>query len=569
MCLAHFRQKENEPQMKFDKPDFSEQLAAGLSFEERFAQAEQISEDLLRSGDEFVKKGKVKYQTMDSLVSGTSELTGTIQCGFGIVHHPSIMTLRRRDKVLVPRFHCGCRDGVRDKFCIHCAALVQARFGGMNVRVTEDDQNTDTDLQGIRIRLGTHRKTEEPVYWTPEAAERVSTPNMAVIGGADSGNTQVMKSVALQFLRQRERMDGDTGMLILDWMGDYDESKNDFMEATGARVRKLQKLPLDPFSLRQLERKPQLHVHRAMSFADTLVRSHGLSPLAKSTLVQSVMAAYEAKGITSDPVTWNLPAPTFADVYEEYFSRPQTQRNEGLSAVMDNLAAFELFDSGPAERTTAMEMFRGVVVIDMSGYPKELKSFAAGIMLEQFYAQLCGSRRSRSSQLTKMLLIDEADELLSMGCPGLEGILRRSRDYGLAVVLAAQYPERFCGGFDWWQVIRTWVIHNAEELYKPELEALLQPDAHEFGLDRLYQMVKHQVKLQSLVRIGTEEPVPVEDLPFYEIVQDKNQNYLKTKGHEARLLPLEGMPLLDMDHLEAVDILDDVPAAPMQFLETL
>jgi hypothetical protein len=61
----------------------------------------------------------------------------------------------------------------------------------------------------------------------------------------------------------------------------------------------------------------------------------------------------------------------------------------------------------------------------------------------------------------------------------------------------------------------------------------------------------------------------VEDLAFYEIVQDKNQNYLKTKGQEARLLPLEGMPLLDMDHLEAVDILDDVPAAPMQFLENL
>ena len=552
--------------MKYDKPVFSDQLATGLSFEERFTQAGQIPEDLLQFGSDFVKRGKVKYQTIDSLVSSTSEVTGTVQCGFGIVHHPSIMTVRRRDKVLVPRFHCGCREGSRDHFCIHCAALVQARFAGMDVRVPEDDRNAEADLRGIRIRLGTGRKTEEPIYWLPEAAERVSTPNLAVIGGADTGNTQVMKSIALQFLRQRQGMPGETGLLVLDWMGDYDESKNDFLEATGARARKLQKLPLDPFSLLRLERKPQLHVHRAMSFADTLARAYGLGPLDKSTLVQSVVAAYDAKGITSDPVTWNRPAPTFADVYEEYFSRPQAQRSDALSAVMDGLAAFELFDSAPSQRTTAMEMFRGVEIIDMSGYPAELQSFAAGIMLEQFYAQLCGSRRSRSSHLTKMLLIDEADELLDMGCPGLEGLLRRSRDYGLAVVLAAQDPKRFCGGFDWWQVIRTWVIHNAEELYRPELETLLQPDSHEFGLERLYQQVKHQIKLQSLIRIGTEEPVLAEDLPFYEIVQDKNQNYLKERQQEVRPLPLEGMPLLDKTNLDAVDITDDLPPAPMEEL---
>ena len=554
--------------MNFDKPDRNTKLATGGTFESRHALAREIPEALIRTGSDFVKRGKVKFQAIDSPVTGASELTGTIQCGFGIVHHPSLKVLRQGEKLLVERYHCGCREGARERFCIHCAALVEAAFGNMDARLPEDSiDNSDSDLKGIRIRLGTHRKTGEPIYWTPEDFERVSTANAAVIGGADTGNTQVMKSIALQFLRQREGQSGETGILIFDWMGDYDESKTDFMEATGARVRRLQKLPLDPFSLRRLERKPQLHVHTAMSFADTLARAYHLGPLQKSTLVQSVVAAYAAKGITSDPVTWNLPAPTFADVYEEYCSRPQAQRSDALSPVMESLASFELFDPAPPERTTLFDMFRGVVVIDMAGYPRELQSFAAGIMLEQLYAQMCGTSRALGDQVNRMLLIDEADALLEMGSPGLEGILHRSREYGLSVVLAALSPTHFCtGDFDWWKVIRTWVIHNAEELFKTELEALLQLDAFDFAAERLYQTVKHQRKLESLICIGSEEPVAAEDLAFYEIVRDTRQSYLKEVHQEEKLLPLEGMPLLDAAHLDAIEMLDDLPAGPMEVL---
>lgn len=561
-----------EPHMIFDKPDLATTLATDTQFAARYALADEVPESLRRAGVDYLKKGKVKFQSIDSPASGTSELTGSVQCSFGIVHHPTLTTVRREDMLLVARHHCGCREGARGRFCTHCAALLAARYGHANGRVLTDAQalQSDADLKGIRIRLGTGRKNAEPVYWTPEDTERVSSPNAAVIGGADTGNTQVMKSIALQFLRQKADVAGDTGVLIFDWMGDYDESKTDFMEATGAKVRRLQKLPLNPFSLRKLERTPQLHVHTAMSFADTLARAYGLGPLQKSTLVQSVVAAYAAKGITSDPLTWDLPAPSFADVYEEYCSRPQAQRSDALSPVMESLSAFELFDTDPPERTTLYEMFRGTVVIDMAGYPQELRSFAMGIMLEQLYAQMCGSVRSVSGTLTKLVLIDEADALLAMGSPGLEGILQRSREYGLAVVLAAMSPRHFCSGdFDWWKVIRTWVIHNADDLYKGELESLLQMDPHDPALERLYQTVKHQGKLQSLIRIGAEEPVSTEDLPFYEIVRDSTQSYLKDTRTEPRPAPLEGMPLLDAGNLDLVDILDDAPASPMEALEDL
>ena len=547
--------------MSFDKPDYDTTLATGENLTEALSQP--LSESLARSGADYVKRDKVNMHSIDSTASGQSELTGTVQCAFGIVHHPSLTTMAKDGQVLVQRYHCGCREGAKGNFCAHCAALLVARFGHANARILRDEGmlTADTDLKGIRIRLGTDRKTGLGIFWTPEDSERVSCPNAAVIGGADTGNTQVMKSIVVQFLRQRAERSGETGVLIFDWMGDYDESKNDFMEVTGARVRRLQKLPLNPFSLHRLERKPQLHTHVAMSFADTLARAYGLGALPKSILVQSVVAAYAAKGITADPLTWDRPAPTFADVYEEYTARPQTQRSDVLNPVMESISAFELFDENPPETLTIHQLLRGTVVIDMAGYPQELRSFAAGIMLEQLYGQMCSTDRAVNQELTKLVLIDEADPLLAMGCPGLEGILRRSREYGIAVVLAAMSPAHFTNGsFDWWKVIRTWVIHNAEDLYKGDLESLLQMDTFDLGLEKLYQTVKRQQKLQSLIRIGAEEPISAEDLPFYEIIRDTTQNYLKENRPETRSQPLEGMPLLDAAHLDPVDVFDDLPA---------
>ena len=554
--------------MTFDKPDFADKLAADASFQERYAGASEISPSLIRAGAEYVKRGKVKCHCVEMPGSGNAELSGSVQGTFGFVYHPTLKVQFRGHRQLVERHHCSCREGLREHFCAHCAAMLVARFRDPEPRLLEDFQKGDMDLRGMRIRLGTQRKNGEAIFWTPEDSQRVFTPNAAVIGGADTGNTQVMKSIALQFLRQRQGKKGDTGLLILDWAGDYDESKTDFLEATGAWVRRLQKLPVNPFSLKYLDRNPQLPVHTAMDFADILARAYGLGPLQRSTLANSVVSAYAAKGITSNPLSWDQPAPTFADVYEEYCSRPQAQRSEDLSAVMDSIEAFELFDPEPGEGTTLLDMFRGTVVIDMSGYPRELKRFATGVMLQQLAAQMNAMGRSYGGDLNRMLLIDEADDLMAMEHSALRKILRRGREYGLAVVLANQSPAGFCSGdFEWWKVISTWVIHNGEELLRQELERLLQMDAFGLGAERMYQQVKHQQKLQSLIRIGTELPLAAEDLPFYEIVRDSQESYLKEQTQEAKFLPLEGIPLLDTDHLDVVEALDDSPAAPMEQLE--
>ncbi len=423
---------------------------------------------------------------------------------------------------------------------------------------------------GTIVRLGTAKQTGEPVIWLPEDADQPAAANLALVGRENTGGTQLLESVVLQLLRQKAHRGESLGVLICDGLDDSIESRSTFAEAIGARILRLHKLPMNPFSLRGLERKPQLHTHIAMTFADALARAYGLGALQKSTLVQSILAAYSARGITSDPVTWDRTPPTFHDVYREYCSRPTAQREDTLAPVMENPALLDLFDENAREDSSAYDLLRSVVILDMCGYPEAVKHFALGILLEMLCARLGGQPRTLSAQLDKVILMDNADLLLNAGCPGLEGLLSRGGDHGLGVLLSAQNPDCFRhGDFDFRRWIPTWVLHNMEDIRKTDLEFLLRMDIHDSALEQLYQVSRRLQKLHSLVRREGAEPVLTEDLPFYEIANDTAQSYLKWEIPEAEPEPLAGMPLLDAFHLDTLVDLDEDPAGPMAVLGEL
>lgn len=427
-----------------------------------------------------------------------------------------------------------------------------------------------TAPEGVRIRLGTQKQVMTPVCWNPEDARQLATPNIAVVGDADTGNTQMVQSVALQLLRQKSQAEEAIGLLLFHGLDEHSDSHASFVDAMGAQVLRLQKLPLNPFCLRGLERKPQLHTHRAMAFADALARAYGLSALQKSTLVQSAVAAYAARGITADPLTWDLDAPSFEDVYEEYCARPQAQRSDELDQVMENLSVLDLFDSDTPEDTPLYDRIQGALILDLSGYPETLKHFALGVILETLCAQMRSRERTVGRVLQKMVFIDNADRLLSAGCPGLEELLTQGREFGLGVLLSAQSLDIFQSpDFDYLKWIQAWVIHNLEDLRKADLEFLLQMDIHDSALERLYQTSRHLRKLHSLIRISTDEPVLAEDLAFYEIVEDAAQSYLIQQAPVQDPEPLAGMPLLDSADLSVLVDLEDIPAGPMGVLEDL
>lgn len=419
------------------------------------------------------------------------------------------------------------------------------------------EEPTETD--NPKIRLGTNRRTGEPIYWMPWEREQM---HACVLGAPGTGKTQLIKSVIVQLLRQRR----DMGILVLDFKGDYNESKPEFVEVTGAKVRKIYQLSLNPFDLRNVEPRPQLHVHTAMNFADAMAGSYNLDPIQKSTLVQSVMAAYAHCGITEEPETWNLPAPTFAQVCREYRERPSSQHNDSLEHILDYLLAMDLF-AGEFQGDDRYSSFQGVAVLDLSGYSEPIKNLAAMVILEKFSNRMAGAQPEQ--ELRKLVLVDEADDILSRGCPVLKRIIQEGKDRGVGVMLSARYPDFLKNmGFDCRDHMHLWLVHHVEELRKSELEYLLRADAFDNRVEMLHQTLRRLERNECLV-LGDREPVCMENLPFHDISTDTAQTYLRELPQEPEEELMAGMPELDVFHLEAFDLEEDVQLETLDIFEEM
>lgn len=109
--------------------------------------------------------------------------------------------------------------------------------------------------------------------------------------------------------RDQEHNIGDEplGILIFDYKGDYNESKEDFVKATNAKILKPYHLPFNPLALTKSKVfKPLLPIHTANAFKDTLSKVYNLGPKQQNTLFQCIINAYQTKGIISgNPDTWN------------------------------------------------------------------------------------------------------------------------------------------------------------------------------------------------------------------------------------------------------------------------
>lgn len=416
------------------------------------------------------------------------------------------------------------------------------------------------ETENPKIRLGTNQKNGEPVYWMPWEPEQM---HACVLGAPGTGKTQLIKSVIVQLLRQKK----DMGILVLDFKGDYNESKPEFVDVTGAQVRKIHQLSLNPFDLRKLEQRPQLHVHTAMDFADAMAVSYHLDPIQKSTLVQSVMAAYARCGITEDPQTWSLPAPTFAQVHQEYLERPSSQHNDSLEHIMENLAGMDLF-AGESDGNDRYGSFRGVAVLDLSGYSEPVKNLAAMVILGKFCDRMAGSAPEEG--LRKMVLVDETDDILARGCPVLKRIIQEGRERGVGVMLSARYPDFLKSmGFDCRDYVKLWLVHHVEELRKSELEYILQAESFDPRVEQLHQALRRLERNESFLLPEGDEPVLMENLPFHDISTDTAQSYLRESLPEPEEDLFAGMPELDVTHLEAFDLDEDIRLETLDIFEEM
>lgn len=166
-------------------------------------------------------------------------------------------------------------------------------------------------------------------------------------------------------------------------------------------------------------------------------------------------------------------------------------------------------------------------MIDLSGYDPDIQSLIVAITLDLFYSQMQASGSSRMEgnyrQLTKLILVDEADNFMSEGFPALKKILKEGREFGVGTILSTQFLKHFGNGEDdYSKYILTWVVHNVADLKKSDIDFVFKTETKSKESQILYKVIKSLAKHHSIVKLGNNKPVYVRDKAFWELYQELN-----------------------------------------------
>ncbi len=394
----------------------------------------------------------------------------------------------------------------------------------------EPEKESEPEPGTMEIVLGTRVEEKDTLVWRPNDTNQNFHTNVGVIGTMGTGKTQFTKSLITQICRQAGNnfYGRIPGILIFDYKGDYNETKEDFVRETGARVLKPYHLPYNPLALTQSPVfKPLLPVHTANAFKDTLSKAYRLGAKQQNAFFKCIMEAYKLCGI--DPnrqETWTRTPPTFDMVYQIYMRKETIQKGDSLAAAMEKLASFQIFEGDPRKTRSLYEMIDGVLVVDLSGYDSDIQALVVAITLDQFYVQMQASGSSRIKgpyrELTKMILVDEADNFMSEGYTSLKKILKEGREFGVGTILSTQFLNHFgAGEDDYSKYILTWIVHNVADLKKTDIQFVFHTPPKSETEERLFTEIKNLKKHHSIIKIGNEKPEHIHDLSFWQICQEK------------------------------------------------
>ncbi|MNG68650.1 AAA-like domain protein [compost metagenome] len=373
----------------------------------------------------------------------------------------------------------------------------------------------------LQILFGYEAVHQHPLYWEPTNTAKFMNTNTGIIGTMGTGKTQFTKSLVAQLMRNQScNVDGKPiGLLIFDYKSDYVDDA--FLEATGAKKYQLSLLPYNPLSL--FGDMPMLPRHTAMAFAETMGKAYNLGVKQRMKLVSLIMDCYDLAGIVPhDRSTWNRTAPTIEDVWQQYLAQEKVDE-DSLYAALYNLAGFQIFETNPEKMTSLYDLVDGVTVIELAGYPSEIQNLVVALTLDLFYAQM--QKRGKPvvrgdyRQLTKMILVDEADNFMRQDFSSLRKILKEGREYGVGAILSTQEITHFkTGDNNYASYILTWVIHRVSEIRNADIKAVFNVDdkgEQESLMGQVRQLEKHF----SLYVDGDKQVKKMRDRAFWELVK--------------------------------------------------
>jgi hypothetical protein len=338
--------------------------------------------------------------------------------------------------------------------------------------------------------------------------------NMGVVGDLGTGKTQLLKSLIMQISDSSAANRGvRPRFLIFDYKRDY--SSPDFVKATGARVVKPYRLPLNLFDTSTIGEAAAPWLDRFRFFADVLDKIYtGIGPVQRDKLKRAVRSAYDAC----------LPGqqPTLYDVHASY-GELLDGKSDSPMAIIDDLVDMEVFAAKTSDTQPFDEFLDGVVVIslDALGQDDRSKNMLVAVMLNMFYENMLRTPKRpfvgsdpQLRAIDSYLLVDEADNIMRYEFDVLRKLLLQGREFGTGVILASQYLRHFkVNATDYREPLLSWFVHKVPNVTPAELSALgLTGGAAEMA-ERVKSLQVHQCLYKSFDVPGE----VVRGLPFFEL----------------------------------------------------
>ena len=372
----------------------------------------------------------------------------------------------------------------------------------------------------LRVLFGHDARNEKPLQWEPTNTAKFMNTNTGIIGTMGTGKTQFTKAMITQLYRNQHNNvnAAPIGMLIFDYKSDYVDDA--FINATNAKKYKLFQLPYNPLSL--FGDTPMLPIHTAAGFSETMAKAYGLGPKQQLKLENLILDAYSTAGISPEySSTWSRPAPTIDDIWALFIAQEKVEE-DSLYAALSKLARFKIFESISEKMTSLYELTEGITVIELAGYPSEIQNLVVALTLDLFYSQMQKHGKPDIQgdfrQVTKMILVDEADNFMSQNFSSLRKILKEGREYGVGVVLSTQDITHFkTGENNYASYVLTWVIHRVAEIRNADIKAIFNID-DKGEQENLMESIRKLEKHYSLYIDGEKKVVKMRDKAFWELI---------------------------------------------------
>jgi len=371
---------------------------------------------------------------------------------------------------------------------------------------------------GLTIPIGTTVDAfqEEKLRFHP-GNTALNQLNVGIVGDLGTGKTQLVKGLIHQLTSAKENNRGIAPrFLIFDYKKDY--TKNDFVNATGARVVAPYHIPVNFFDTRDCSVQQHAWLERSKFFIDALDKIYsGIGPLQRQRIKDAVRDSYQHAQDTGRV------APTIYDVFSAYAAAMGTQVDSPYS-IMSDIVDGEYFAREENEILPFSEFMTGIVVVDLAavGQDDRTKNMLVVFLLNLLYEHMLKIEKrpfvGKDPQLRfvdTFLLVDEADNIMKYEFDVLRKVLLQGREFGVGVILASQYLSHFRTQHEnYCEPLLTWFVHKVPNVTVKELQGIGLTRVDAGVVDRIKSLACHE----CLYKTYDTDGAIIRGTPFYEIL---------------------------------------------------